>query len=352
MDRRVTAFGAEASPWSRRTVLAGIAGGMGLIGFGLSGCGHALESPDEILIANASGGLTMVMTALMRQERFLESFGLKPQLMNIADGSRILGGIVGESVDCSLMSGFGQVFPAMLRSSDMKVIGGGILLPSLALFTAKDNVRTLKDLEGKAIGTGSIGALLYQLTVTLLRKYHVDTSKIKFVNIGSSPDVFRAVQAGTIDAGLAQTALIDTADAYHVRPLPNANLAEELPLYTYQAAWTSAQTIRERRDTIVRAMAAYAKMYRFVQDPASKASFIRARRKAFPSASQADHEAEWHFIQKYKPFATDLVIGPDRIEYIQQLNKSFGQQKSIVPYDKATDMSLARDAIALLERKA
>ncbi|WP_260929276.1 ABC transporter substrate-binding protein [Novosphingobium sp. 9] len=335
------------APHSRRAVLAG---GSALLAAGLTGCGHTLESPNSILIANASGGLTMVMTQLMKQERFLEHFGLDADLMNIADGSRILGGIVGESLDCSLMSGFGQAFPAMERGSDMKIIGGGILLPALAMFSGKPNVQSLKDLEGKAIGTGSIGALVYQLTVTLLRKYGVDTSKIRFVNIGSSPDVFRAVSAGTVDAGLAQTALIDTADEYHVHALPHGNLSEELPLYTYQGAWTSAKTIKERRETIVRAMAAYARMFRFVQEPANKAAFIRARRKAFSSASQADHEAEWHFIQTYKPFATDLVIGPDRIEYIQKLNMAFGQQKSIVPFEQATDMSLARDAIALLER--
>ena len=35
------------------------------------------------------------MGELMRRERFLESFGLDPEVMGVADGTRILGAIVG-----------------------------------------------------------------------------------------------------------------------------------------------------------------------------------------------------------------------------------------------------------------
>src|SRR5580704_12816834 len=68
-------------------------------------------APPHISIANASGGLNLTMAALMRQQKLLESFGLDPEVIAVADGTRILGGVVGGSVDATFMSGFGQVFP-------------------------------------------------------------------------------------------------------------------------------------------------------------------------------------------------------------------------------------------------
>ena len=73
----------------------------------------------------------------------------------------------------------------------------------------KSGIAKPRDLEGKTIGTGAIGALLHQLCVALLVKNKVDVKKINFVNIGASGDVFRAAIMGTIDAGTGETAVLE-----------------------------------------------------------------------------------------------------------------------------------------------
>lgn len=308
----------------------------------------AAARPTPITIANASGGLNLTMAALMRQEKFLQSFNLDPDVLQVADGSKILGGVVGGSVDASMMAGFGQLFPAIERGAAVKILGGGALLPTLALYTGKTDVNSLKDLEGKTVGTGSVGALVYQLTVTLLKKFKVDISKVKFVNIGASSDIFRAVSAGTVDAGAGEAALIKDAPKYHVRLIPHGNMSLELTQYTFQGAWASDEKIAKERDTLVRALAAYAKLYRFVQDPKSKEAFLRASRTAFKNASEHDHELQWDYIQTYKPYAVNLALSPARLKYMQDLNVSFKIQKKVLPFDRVADMSLAADAIKLL----
>ena len=330
---------------TRRGAIGNFAAGAAMVAIG--GCGRR-ASGREVAIANAAGGLNLTMAALMRRQRFLEDFGLDPDVTMVADGSKILGGIVGNSIDASFMSGFGQVFPANERGADIRVLGGGILLPALGLFTGKPAIHALKDLEGRTVGSGSVGALTYQLTVTLLRKFGVDVSKVRFVNIGSSADVFRAVSAGTVDAGVGQAGQIENAATYGVRLIDHGNMAEELGQFTYQGAWASARTIAERRDVLVRALAAYARLYRFVARPEAKAAFIAARRGVFPKAADVDHEAEWRFIDRYKPFATNLVLAPERLDYMQRLNIGFGVQKAMLPVDRVADMSLARDALRLL----
>lgn len=332
---------------SRRNILLG-ASGAAISNSLFIRSGAAAVRPTRITIANASGGLNLIMAALMRQEKFLQSFDLDPDVLQVADGSKILGGVVGGSVDASMMAGFGQVFPAVERGASVKILGGGALLPTLALYTGKPNVKSLKDLEGRTVGTGSVGALVYQLTVTLLKKYKVDISKVKFVDIGASSDIFRAVSAGTVDAGAGEAALIEDAEKYHVRLIPHGNMSVELTEYTFQGAWASDQRIATKRDALVRTLAAYAKLYRFVQNPNSKEAFLRASRAAFSNASEHDHKLQWDYIQTYKPFAVDLTLSPKRLQYMQELNVSFKIQKKVLPFARVADMSLAADAVKLL----
>jgi ABC-type nitrate/sulfonate/bicarbonate transport system substrate-binding protein len=323
---------------------AGSAGALGLMPGGPALAADA----TPIKIANATGIMNLAMDGLMKQEKFLESFGLAPEMLGVADGSKILGAIVSGSVDGSSMSGFGQVFPAVERGASLKILAAGVQAPILAMFTTKPNVKTLKDLEGKSVGTGSIGALVYQLTVALLQKHGVDVHKIQFVNIGSSANIFRAVQAGTVDAGPCEASLMGSADAYHVRAIPGGNMTTELPLFTFNGAWASDAKIASSRPLLVKMLAAYAKLYRFVQQPSAKDAFLRCMHTVLPSQPVADHLALWSYIQTYKPFAENLVIGQDRIDYIQKLNVSFGVQKAVLPYAKVADVSLAKDALKLL----
>jgi len=314
-----------------------------------AGCGRqANVSSNAVHMATGAGGLNTTMSELLRQQKFLESFDLEPTVLAMADGSKILSGIYSGSVDLSPMSGIGQVFPAIEHGADLKIISAATLLPAQALFSAKDNVRELKDLEGKNVGIGAVGALVHQLTVSLLRKYSVDVSKVRFVTIGSNTDIFKGVMASTIDAGTGPASFVDDAESYGVHALPNGNMSAELKEFTYQAGWTSARAIDTKRDVLVRVLAAYAKLFRFVQQPSAQDAFLTARKASFPNAAEKEHLAEWNYLQTYKPFASDLILSPERVNYMQKVNIEFEIQKEMLPYDRVADMSLAEDARKLL----
>ena len=312
------------------------------------GCGRSARAPNVVHIATASGGSNMTMSELLRQEKILESFDLNPDVIAMADGAKILGGIIGGSIDVSPMSGFGQVFPAVERGADVVIINAATMVPLQALFSAKPNVRTLKDLEGKVVGVGALGSLVHQLTVTLLRTYSVDVSAVRVVSIGSNPDIVKGVMAGPVDAGTGASSLVDDADLYKVHPLENGNMSVELKEFTYQAGWTSRRVIESHRDVLVRVLAAYAKLFRFVQQPAAREAFLRARKTVLPNVPEREHLAEWNFLQSAKPFSTDLLLSPERIRYMQQINLDFHIQNQMLPYERVVDMSLAQDALKLL----
>ena len=309
------------------------------------GCGRASSgSSSAVHIATASGGLNQTMSELLRQQKFLESFGLAPDVVAMADGSKIVGGIYSGSIDVSPMSGFGQVFPAVERGADLMIINAATLTPWQALFSAKPNVASLKDLEGKVVGVGALGSLVHQLTVTLLRKYSVDVSAVRFVNIGSSADIFKGVAAGTVDAGAGPASFVDDAESYKVHAIPNGNMSVELKDFTYQAGWTSKRVIETKRDMLVRVLAAYAKLFRFVEQPSSQEGYLRARKAVFPNATEREHLSEWNHLQTIKPFAPDLMLSPERVRYMQQINLDFKIQNEMLPFERVVDMSLAQEA--------
>ena len=63
----------------------------------------------------------------------------------------------------------------------------------------------------------------------------------------------------------------------------------------------------------------------------------------------AEGEAQWNYIQKFKPYAVDLTLDEERLRYMQQLNVDLNVQGKVLPYAQVADMSLAREALALLK---
>lgn len=340
--------------WRRRDVLrlggiaglAGVAASTGLTSFNRAA--RAATAPIPVNIVNTASNSTMALQELIKQQGYFEEFGLAATTLNVADGSKLMGALFSGSSDICILSGFSQVFPAVEKGGKLKIIAGAGLLLQDAIYSAKPDIHHVKDLEGRTVGSGSPGALLHQFTVALLRKKGVDVSKVKFVNVGSSASVFNAVVAGTVDAGPSLIDVYPEQKKYGVHALEDGDLWKELPEYTYQGSYAADRAITEKRDALVRVLAVYGKLYRFLSSPNSHDAFMRARAAVLKKSDAAEGEFEWQFAQKYKAYATDLTLSEDRIDYMQKLNVEFGIQKKVLPFNEVADMSLAKDAVKLL----
>jgi ABC-type nitrate/sulfonate/bicarbonate transport system substrate-binding protein len=299
-------------------------------------------------IVNTTGNAALTLQHLIRKQGYFEELGLEPTMVNVSDGSKLMGALISGGSDICAIAGFSQVLPAIEKGARMKLIAASGQLAVQTIYTTRPDIRTVKDLEGRTVGVGSLGALLHQMMVAVLRKKGVDPAKVTFANIGSSADVFRAVVAGTVDAGPGQVDVYDQQEKYKVRALTDGDLWVELPEYTYQGSFTSQRAIDTRRDVLVRTLAAYLKLYRFISGPDSEEAFVKARLAALgardPKAAIAEGEFQWRFIQKNQPYTKDLILSEERVAYMQDLNIRTGIQKSTLPYTRVADMSLAREA--------
>ena len=303
----------------------------------------------KIKVINTASNTVQTIQELVRQLGYFDEFGLDVEALNVSDGSKVMASLISGEVDACMLSGFGQVVPAIERGAGLRIIAGALLKSNSLMFSSRPDIRTVKDLAGKTIGTGAVGSGLHTLVVALLRKHGVDEKSVRFMNAGSASDVFKAVAAGVVDAGPAQVEFMDQATKMNIHMLPDGKFWEQLPQYSDQGSYTADRTIANRRDAIVRLLAAYGKTYRFVSKPGSLEAYQKARIAALgDKADLAGGEALWRFIQDNQAYALNLVLSEPRIAITQDVNLELGVQKTRLPYERIVDASLARDAVQLM----
>jgi ABC-type nitrate/sulfonate/bicarbonate transport system substrate-binding protein len=302
----------------------------------------------SVNIINTGANDSYALQALIANRKYFESVNLTANTQNVSDGVKLMTAIVSGAADISILTGFSQVFPAIENGAQIKLVGSAMLPVSFEMYTANPAIKTVKDLEGKTVGTGAVGALLYAAAIAMLKKHNVDIKKVSFVNIGSSSDVFKAIVAKKIDAGPSQHEFFRMAKQNGVRAI--ADFAKEIPNFTNQGAFASDKVIAEKRDILVRTLAAYGKAYRYVNTPASKGDYIKAYRDGVGKDLDELATDQWDWIQQYKAYNTAIALTPERINYMQELNVQLGVQKAVLPLDKVSDMSIARDAARIANR--
>jgi ABC-type nitrate/sulfonate/bicarbonate transport system substrate-binding protein len=307
--------------------------------------GAAAARPVNVVMTQGLSGLTVHEVA--RAQGYFAELGIEPKVLQVSDGSKVVAALVSGSAEICAWSGFNQLTPAIERGAKIKILAGALNLASQAMYSSRPQIRRVADLEGRVLGIGAPGSVLHQMTVVLLRKKGVNIDKVLFRNVGSSADVLKAVSAGTVDAGVCDVDVFDQQQKFGIHALPDGLLWKEIPEYTNQATYASEAAIHADRDTLVRLLAAYAKAYRFVSGPNSKAAFVQARQKATGSADPTAAITQWNWIQQNQPYALNLVLSDAQVAFVQKLNVEFKVQKSVLPFDSVADMSLAKEALQL-----
>lgn len=300
----------------------------------------------DIVMTQGVSGLTLHEMA--KAQGYFDQFNIEPNVLVVSDGAKCVAALMSGASKICMWSGFNQLTPAIEKGAPLKILAGALNLPSLAFYTGKPEIKSVKDLEGKVLGIGALGSVLHQMTVLLLKKKGVNPDKVQFRSVGSNADIFKAVVARTVDAGLSDVDVMEQQERFNIRALPDGMLWLEIPEYTNQASYTSDAAIRSDRDGLVRTLAAYAKAYRFVCGPDSKDAFIKAREKVMGVAEAHQAETQWTWIRKFQPYAKDLVLSEEQINLVQNLNVEFKVQQQTLPFAKVADMSLATDALKLL----
>ncbi len=114
------------------------------------GRGHAAVAADGAAlkpahVINAGGDPTLVLQELLKQQGYFEQLGLDATTDNFGDGTKVMAALLSDAAEVSVLSGFSQVFPAIEKGGKFKeIVAAAGLLPQLAVYSSKANIRTLK----------------------------------------------------------------------------------------------------------------------------------------------------------------------------------------------------------------
>jgi ABC-type nitrate/sulfonate/bicarbonate transport system substrate-binding protein len=344
---------------NRRTALKGLtSAGLAATGVVADALSRASAAPSQqiipVRVLESQTTMPLTIRTLASARGYFREFGVDPQLLSVSPGpgTNFVSAFLQQQADVCIVSAFTQLIVEVEKGADLKIIAGANLKGQQALFSKNPAIQSVKDLEGRTVGVGAVGAQLYQATAALLREKGVDLAKVHFVDSGGSADVFRAVTSGAVDAGRGEADVIGIQDRLGIHMLKDSDYAVEIPEYTWQASFTSVAGLNAKHDALVRTLAAYCKTYRYIQNPASQDDFAKAYVAALGSAARDDAmvraNSMWKYLQTRKPYAEDLVLSEKRVNYMQKLNIELGVQKRSIPYDRLIDTSVAREAIKLL----
>ncbi|MDN3354109.1 ABC transporter substrate-binding protein [Actinomadura sp. DC4] len=332
---------------SRRTFLGATAGAglVGAAGF-LTGCSDGGgDDNGSIKIINTSATGAIAINHLMDEGGYFKSFGVNAKVTNVSAGNQVLAGVASGSADVTILSGLIGVFPAIEKGLKLKLLGGTQVVSTSALFSGNPQVKSVRDLSGKTLGVGAVGAELYDVFVALLAKYQISPKDVTFRNVGSSADSLKAALAKQIDCGYGQVGNKALAETKDVRMIATVN--EELPLWINQGAVASAKAVSGKRKTLAKTLAAYAKLFQYLTTAESKSKYVAAYVAA--GGSQPEGDLEWQFINQNKAYSPTLDLPMDKLNFIQQQNVRNGSQKKVLDAKEYTNTSIRTDALALLK---
>jgi ABC-type nitrate/sulfonate/bicarbonate transport system substrate-binding protein len=303
----------------------------------------------DIRIVDAGGPHELVNLELMKSQGFLERFGVNPHKTYVTNGAAAARLVLSGECDAAMQVGFGPALSAIVRGEPLRVLGGSNLLTVHAVYSQQPDIRALKDLEGRTVGVGPLGALTHQLIYAALLKHGVDPARVRFVPMGSSSTIFKAMLAGEVEAGFGETDVFDNQARYRVHALEGGVLWRELPEFPNQASFASQTALREKRDPLVRILAAHVLLYRCLHSPDSWDAYAAAWTAALPEGADLEEaRGQWQFYQDFHPYAEDLRLPENQVRYMQDLNVAMGLQDRILPYEAVTDMSLAAEALRMV----
>ncbi len=133
----------------------------------------------------------------MRNGYFAEE-GLAPEF-TLAVGSVGIKALVAGEFDVSLT--VGSATQAILSDAPLKIVHV-ILARPLWYVYGREHVRTLKDLEGKTLGVGSVSDPAHLGTALIMEQQGHDPRQVTAIAMGPPPKRYEGLVIGAIDAGV------------------------------------------------------------------------------------------------------------------------------------------------------
>ena len=306
-------------------------------------CGLAAANAQEkvwkhgVVEAKSDAGFI----AMVDKGGFAEKRGLKVELLQIKAGATLIKALIAGEID-SVEVGAGELVVAAARGTGVKIVGctwPGV--PHVVL--AKAEIKTPADLKGKTVAISSPGSLPDLLFRAMLDAENVPVSEVKFASQGADLDRYKSLLAGITDAAVVSNEFAAVMPS-NIKVLMQANVV--VPKFIRVCVATSSKVLTERRDDLVKFIAAEMDAYKYATT--HRAETIKLAHE-MTHAKPDDKRAEFIFDQALsnKQIDPTLALPVDRLEWMQELFVKAGVIQKPVPVESLIDTSVHDDAAKL-----
>ncbi len=265
-----------------------------LLVFALAPAAEAQQNKVRInwtAVTGAQSGLHMA-----KEEKLFEKYGLdNVELIHIASSSRGIQAILAGEIGFSFMDGNNEV-QANLKGGNLALVVGATNRMVFSLM-AKSEYKRIADLRGKKIGITRAGSSTHTSALYALGSAGLKPGDYQVLPLLEVPNIFTALAAGQIDAGVVSPPTNSRAKKAGFVEL--MNLAKDGPEYVSVAIGSSRSYIKANEDVVRRVVRAYAEgVYRFKND---KAAALRMIQKALKVKEPEIAEDTWNQFREYLP---------------------------------------------------
>lgn len=285
-----------------------------------------------------------VFQALGVSKGFFKEKGIAAEIVPIKSGTTTARALISGELEFAT-AGPGPFFASIASGAQMTFIGS-LFTEVPHLMYARKEIGGLEDLVGKSVGGGQPGALLQQLAYAVFLDAGLDPDAVKYVNIGGSPDVFRGIVGGTVVAGVAGSEYVLELEKDPSIPVKALfSIRERLPNYMRNGDVVSTRMLKENRDLVVRATAAYIKGARYAAENKDEAV---AWAMSETGATKEGATATWEEYVNEKLVNLDYVITEEQLNFTQKIAVSSGDIDKVLPFSEIADPTVAEEAMELV----
>ena len=260
---------------------------------------------------------------------FAENHNLKIEMVQFKGDALALRAMLAGELDSYEGSPGGPMIAAS-RGADVKIVGCYWPILTYGIFS-KPGIMSPKDLVGKSFAISAPGALPELLARAVLEQNNIPADKVRFAQMGSDTDRYKALVAGVVDAASASTEFVPFAMQQNVKLLVHAN--DAVPKYLRFCIYAGSKTIAQRGDEVARFLAAEMDGLRFALKNRDKAiSLTKQIIDAKPDDPRPAHI--YDEVKTYSAITPDMPIPLDKLNWMQDLLVKTGNLAK--PFDLKT----------------
>jgi NitT/TauT family transport system substrate-binding protein len=247
-------------------------------------------------VTGAQSGMFMA-----QQEGFFKKHGLNVELIHIPSSSRGIQAILAGEIAFSFMDGANAV-QANLKGANLALVAGATNRQVFSLM-AKPEFKRIADLRGKKIGITRVGSSTHTSALFALGSAGLKTNDYQLLPLLEVPNIFTALSAGQIDAGVMSPPT--NARAKKANYVELMNVAKEGPEFVSVAVGTSRSYIKANEDIVRRVVRAYAEGVQiFKANKPAALRMIQRQLKVTDPEIQEDTHSQFRDYLEYPPYVS------------------------------------------------